>query len=78
VIEKNIGKIAGIKLAKTALICCDVNGNYHLFIGVAETDSTILFYREAPKLRIVLREKFTNAYKTIPRTVERCNTGGAV
>ena len=63
VIEKNIGKIAGIKLAKTALICCDEHGNYHLFIGVAESDSTILFLREAPKLRIILPEKYTNAYK---------------
>ena len=62
-IEKNIGRIAEVKLVKTAVICCDKKGNYHLFIGVAETDSTILFHRGAPNLRIILPEKYTNAYK---------------
>jgi hypothetical protein len=62
-VEKKVESIHGVKLAKTSLICCDKNGAYNLFIGVAETDSTILFHRDPPKLRITLPEKYTNAYK---------------
>lgn len=62
VIEKNIKQIPGIKLAKTALVCCDKNGDYHLFIGIAESELNILSYREKPTLRIVLPEKYLNAY----------------
>ena len=61
-IENSIRQIPGITNAKTALICCDKNGNYHLFIGVAENDSNMLYYRETPTLRIKLPEKYTNAY----------------
>ena len=62
-IEKNIQTIKGVKVAKTTLVCCDKNGNYHLFVGIAETDSNILSHRARPKLRIKLPEKYTNAYK---------------
>lgn len=62
-IEKNIQTIKGVKLVKTALICCNKNGYYYLFIGIAENDSSILFHRDPPKLRIILPEKYTNAYK---------------
>lgn len=62
-IEKKVESIPGVKLAKTSLTCCDKNGAYNLFIGVAETDSTILFHRDPPTLRITLPEKYTNAYK---------------
>src|SRR5688572_15478690 len=55
-IEKNIQAIKGIKLVKTTLVCCDKNGNYHLFIGIAESDSNILSHRDRPKLRIKLPE----------------------
>jgi len=61
-IEKSIRSIPGIKLAKTALVCCDRNGNYHLFIGVAESDTNILSHRAAPRLRIKLPVKYSNAY----------------
>jgi hypothetical protein len=61
-IEKNIEKINGVKLAKTAIVCCDTNGNYHLFIGVAENDTTILSHRKSPALRIRLPEHYTHAY----------------
>jgi hypothetical protein len=61
-IEKNIMSIHGVKLAKTALVCCDQNGDYHLFIGVAESDTTILLHRAAPTLRIKLHSKYSNAY----------------
>ncbi|HUQ65989.1 MAG TPA: HEAT repeat domain-containing protein [Flavitalea sp.] len=61
-IEKNIEHAAGVKFAKTALVCCDKNGNYHLFIGVAENDSTILFHRDNPKLRIRLPAHYMHAY----------------
>lgn len=61
-IERNIRGIPGIKSSKTALVCCDKNGNYHLFIGVAESDTTILSFRETPRLRIVLPDRYTNAY----------------
>ena len=62
-IEKNIQTIKDVKLAKTTLVCCDKNGNYHLFVGIAETDSNILSHRNQPKLKITLPEKYTNAYK---------------
>ena len=62
-IERNIQTVKGIKLAKTTLVCCDKNGNYHLFVGIAESDSNILSHRDRPKLRIKLPEKYTNAYK---------------
>ena len=62
-LEKKVESIPGVKLAKTSLICCDKNGGYHLFIGVAESDSVILFLRNAPTLRITLPTKYTNAYK---------------
>ena len=61
-IETNVSTVPGIKQAKTALVCCDKNGDYHLFIGVAENDENILYYRLAPTLRIKLPEKYTNAY----------------
>jgi hypothetical protein len=61
-IESNIRAIPGIKQAKTALVCCDKNGNYHLFIGVSESDSNILYHRLAPTLRIRLPNNYTNAY----------------
>lgn len=61
-IETSIRTIPGVRLVKTALVCCDKNGNYHLFIGVAETDTTILAHRKAPTLRIKLPQKYSNAY----------------
>ena len=61
-IERSIQKIPGIRLVKTALVCCDKNGSYHLFIGIAETDSAILSHRAAPTLRIRLPKKYSNAY----------------
>jgi hypothetical protein len=61
-IENSILGIPGITQARTALVCCDKNGNYHLFIGVSENDSNMLFYRAAPTLRIKLPDKYTNAY----------------
>jgi hypothetical protein len=61
-IERSIRAIKGIRLVKTALVCCDKNGNYHLFIGVAETDTSILAHRKAPTLRIKLPQKYSNAY----------------
>jgi hypothetical protein len=62
-LEKKVESIPGVKLAKTSLICCDKNGAYHLFIGIAESDSVILSLRNAPTLRITLPAKYTNAYK---------------
>jgi hypothetical protein len=62
IIEKNVRQIPGIRLVKTALECCDKNGSYHLFIGVAESDSVILFHRIPPKLRIELPARYRNAH----------------
>lgn len=61
-IEKNIRKIPGVKEAKTALVCCDKNGDYHLFVGIAENDNAVLSFRNSPTLRIKLPEKYMNAY----------------
>ena len=61
-IENRLLGIPGIAHARTALVCCDKNGNYHLFIGVSENDSNMLYYRAAPTLRIKLPDKYTNAY----------------
>ena len=61
-IENSILRIPGITQARTSLVCCDKNGDYHLFIGVSENDSNMLYYREAPTLRIKLPDKYTNAY----------------
>ena len=62
-IEKNITTATGARLVRTAIACCDKNGRYHLFIGVAESDSTILQTRAAPNLRIELPARYINAYK---------------
>jgi hypothetical protein len=62
IIENNVREIPGIRLVRTALECCDKNGNYHLFIGVAESDSAILVHRMPPRLRIELPARYRNAH----------------
>jgi hypothetical protein len=61
-IENGILRIPGIAQARTSLVCCDKNGNYHLFVGVSENDSNVFYYRAAPTLRITLPDKYTNAH----------------
>lgn len=62
-IEKRLQTLQGVRLSIATMICCDSNGAYHLFVGIAENDSSIIRHRPAPVLRIRLPDKYTNAYK---------------
>lgn len=62
VIEKRLEAIAGVRLAKTATVCCDNNKRYALFIGVAENYSSIFALRNSPGLKIKLPDSYNYAY----------------
>lgn len=62
-IEQRLEKLPGVKQAQTALVCCDNNRRYVLFIGVAESDSAVYSLRKAPNLKIKLPNAYTKAYQ---------------
>lgn len=62
-IENRVQTLPGVRLSIATMICCDSNGAYHLFVGVAENDSNIINHRPPPVLKIRLPERYTTAYK---------------
>lgn len=77
-IERNLEKIAGVKLVQTSVICCDKDGRYVLFIGIAENDSLVFSFRKSPSLKIKLPDSYTNAYEHFSRRLnEAILTGQA-
>ena len=55
-------KIPGIKHITVNPVCCDTANNLILYIGIGETDSVILKYRNAPQQDALLTNNIFNAY----------------
>ncbi|MBL7698583.1 MAG: HEAT repeat domain-containing protein [Chitinophagaceae bacterium] len=75
-IERSLEKIPGVKLAQTAVICCDNNERYVLFVGIAETDSSVFTFRKSPTLKIKLPDAYTNAYEHFERRMNEAMLSG--
>lgn len=63
-------QIPGVKHASVNPVCCDTANNLMLFIGIGESDSCILKYRNAPKQKIALPGYMMAAYKNIEDQLE--------
>ncbi len=62
-VAQNLEQIPGVKHASVNPVCCDTANNLMLFIGIGETDSCILKYRNDPKQKIALPGYMMAAYK---------------
>ncbi len=67
---QNIKAISGVKDATVNSVCCDTSGNLMLFIGICETNSCMVHYRNAPQKNILLpdtivhtQNRFDTAYE---------------
>ncbi|HLK31138.1 MAG TPA: FtsQ-type POTRA domain-containing protein [Puia sp.] len=64
-IAAQLEKIPGVKHATANAICCDTNNNIMLYIGIGESDSVILKYRNAPVQNIKLPDTMTKTYQNL-------------
>jgi hypothetical protein len=69
-IAAQLEKIPGIKHATANAVCCDTNNNIMLYIGIGETDSVILKYRNAPSKNIRLPDTIMKTYQYFGRQNE--------
>ena len=63
-------QIPGVKHATVSPVCCDTAGNLMLFIGIGETDSSILNHRDAPMQDIQLTSEMITAYRNLNDQME--------
>lgn len=61
-ITSQVTSIPGVKHVNVELVCCDSEGSFTLYIGIAEDDSAILKFRPAPKRNVVLPNEVLTSY----------------
>ncbi|HEU0113007.1 MAG TPA: hypothetical protein VFQ73_19180 [Flavisolibacter sp.] len=61
--------IPGIKQVTVNPVCCDAENAYTVYIGISESDSTILKYRPTPGQNIRLSNEIIESYKNFNQQV---------
>lgn len=71
-----INNIPGIRHSTVSAICCNVENDYSLYIGIAESDDNILKYRPAPKQNVRLSDEIITAYRKFNQQVKAATLKG--
>lgn len=68
--------IPGITHVTVSPLCCDAENGYTLYIGIAESDSTVLKYRPEPKQNVALSDEIISAYRNFNEQVRAATLKG--
>ena len=63
-IVARLKQIPAVKQVSAGAVCCDVNGNTILYVGIGESDSVILKHRPPPVQNMQLPDSIMNIYES--------------
>jgi hypothetical protein len=69
-IASKIRQTTGIKFVNINPVCCDKNNDLMLYIGIGETDSITIKYRDVPTKNLRLPAEMIDAYSNLEKQME--------